>query len=156
MTPALEPNICQTMAKDLSVFLASSYALFLKTQNFHWNVKDPRFNELHALFEAEYRELLEQTDEIAERIRMLGQPSPGTFDAFKSLSFIDSPPEHLSGDEMIRHLGLDHQEISKWLTEAIKRAQECGDEGTADLYIQQMRAHDKQAWMLFSHLHERG
>lgn len=156
MTPVLDPSICQIMAKDLAVLLASTYSLFLKSQNFHWNVIDPRFSELHALFEAQYRILLEQVDEAAERIRMLGHPAPATFDAFKGLSFIDPPPEKLSGDEMIRHLALDHQELSKWLKGAIKRAQECGDEGTADLYIQQLRDHDKQAWMLFSHLHERG
>lgn len=156
MTPVLEPSVCQTMTSELITLLASTYSLFLKSQNFHWNVVDPRFSELHALFEREYRELLEQTDEIAERIRMLGHHAPATFDAFRDKTFIEDSPRGLSGDEMIRHLAVDHQALSKWLKGAIAKAQKCGDEGTADLYIQHQRAHDKQAWMLFSHLHERG
>ena len=156
MTAILEPSTCYKLGQDLAVALASTYMLYLKTQNFHWNIEDPRFSQLHHLFQEQYEELAEQTDEIAERMRMLGQKSPGTMKFFLENSFIQEAAENLSGDEMIWQLAQDHQALSKWLLETIKKAQDLGDEGTADLYIQQLRAHDKQAWMLFSHHQKKG
>lgn len=155
MTAILEPTTCYALGQDLAIALASTYMLYLKTQNFHWNVEDPRFSELHKLFENQYQELSGETDEIAERMRMLGQKAPGTMRFFLENSFIQEASENLSGDEMIRQLAEDHQAISKWLRETIKKTQDLGDEGTADLYIQNLRAHEKQAWMLFSHHQKR-
>lgn len=156
MTATIESSSLQKIGHDLAQVLSSTYMLFLKTQNFHWNLVDPRFMQLHLMFEKQYEELLEQVDEIAERMRMLGLKAPGTMNFFIENSFIEEGRENLSGDEMILQLAEDHQALAKWEREAIKRTQEAGDEGTADLYIQHLRAHDKQAWMLFSHHHKRG
>lgn len=153
LTHILEPKVCHKIAEDLSVLLADTYVLFLKTQNFHWNLKDPRFHSLHVFFEEQYKELLDQADEAAERIRMLGEPTPGTMKHFLEITQLDEAGHGLSGNDMIKHLAIDHQSISKWLSGKIKEAQDLGDEGTADLYIKHLRDHDKAAWMLQSHLH---
>lgn len=152
MITMLEPETCQKICNDLSQLLADSYILYLKTQNFHWNIQDSRFHSLHEFFEEEYRELANQVDEIAERIRMLGQKSPGTMKHFLEITTLEEAGHNLKGDDMLKELANDHQQLSKWLSSKIKETQEKGDEGTADLFIQHLRAHDKQAWMLMSHL----
>ena len=152
MTLTLEPKVCHKVAEELGTLLADTLILYVKTLNFHWNVEDPRFTELHKLFEGQYQELQEMGDEIAERIRMLRQPAPGTMREFLSLTNLSEAQTKLSGDEMIKHLALDRHAISKWLRSKIAATQDLGDEGTADLYIQHLRTHDKQAWMLESHL----
>ena len=152
MTHTLEPQICHKVSEDLSQLLADTYVLFLKTQNYHWNITDPRFHSLHVFFEEEYKELLDMIDEAAERIRMLGQKTPGTMKHFLEITQLEEAGHNQSGNDMIKHLALDHRTISKWLLGKIKETQEMGDEGTADLYIKHLRDHDKAAWMLSSHL----
>ena len=152
MTTTLEPKACHIISQDLNLLLADTFVLYVKTLNYHWNVEDPRFNELHELFDKQYRELQEQADEIAERTRMLGSKSQGTMKEFLEAANLSEGQSNITGDEMIKDLALDHQAISKWLRSKIAPTQELGDEGTADLYIQQLRQHDKQAWMLLSHL----
>lgn len=148
----LEPQTCHQVSADLTQLLADTYVLYLKTQNFHWNVVDPRFHSLHLFFESLYKELAEQVDEIAERIRQLGQKTPATMKHFLEITRLDEAGHTISGNEMLKHLALDHQSISKWLSGKIKETQDLGDEGTADLYIKLLRDHDKNAWMLLSHL----
>lgn len=152
MTVTLEPKACHKIAEDLNQLLSDTFVLYVKTLNYHWNVEDPRFSELHALFERQYQELQAQADEIAERTRMLGEKSQGTMREFLDTTTLAEGQFTLNGDEMLKDLALDHQAIAKWLREKIPSTQELGDEGTADLYIQQLRQHDKQAWMLLSHL----
>lgn len=156
MTMTMENKSRQKIAEELSLHLANTYTLYLKTQNYHWNVIDPRFAQIHKLFEGQYEELADQCDEIAERIRMLGQRAPGSFKFFLDNTELDEASNDVDGNEMIRQLAKDHETLSTWLRNKIASTQELGDEGTADMYIQHLRAHDKQAWMLLSHHQGRG
>lgn len=140
------------VVKGLSQVLAESYILSLKTQNFHWNVKGPMFQPLHSVFEGQYEELAEAIDEIAERIRALGFPAPGSFSEFHSLSSIEESTGKPEALEMVAELLNGHETLSATAYKAAAVAQEHGDEGTADLMIQGIQSHDKAAWMLRSFL----
>ncbi len=135
----------------LSVLLADTYLLYLKTQNFHWNVEDSRFHSLHEMFEKQYSSLAEAIDEIAERIRMLGEKSPGTMRQFLELTTISEADSDLSGDQMIQTLMADHETLTHHLRPMIKEASDLNDEGSADMFISRLRFHEKTAWMLRSH-----
>lgn len=148
----LEETICQQLAQNLGLILADTYVLYAKTQNFHWNVTDPRFYFLHQLFEKQYQELAEAIDEIAERIRILGERSPGTLKQFIEMSSLKETDGDISADEMLEALLKDHETLCLYIRERIELATKLGDEGTADLLIQRLRAHEKSAWMLRSHL----
>lgn len=147
----LEEENAQKMAYDLSIFLADTYLVYLKTQNFHWNVKDPRFHSLHEFFEEQYKSLAEATDEIAERIRTLNAPAPGSFKEFLELTRLEEAKGTLSADEMLKQLINNHQSIVDWLKPMIEQTAKLGDQGTSDLYIERLRAHQKTVWMLKSH-----
>ncbi|MCB1112121.1 MAG: DNA starvation/stationary phase protection protein [Chlamydiales bacterium] len=138
----------------LAKCLATSYVLYTKTQNFHWNVVGARFHSLHEMFQEQYEELSEALDEIAERIRMIGSKSPGTMKEFLNISAIKEAEGTLSEDQMLQELFQDHESLIEHLNEWIKEAVELGDEGTADLFIQRIRAHQKMAWMIRSHFSE--
>lgn len=152
MMTTLEPKTSQKISEELTQLLADTYVLYLKTQNFHWNVIDPRFHSLHEFFDEMYHKLADDIDEIAERIRMVGHKTPATMKHFLEITSLNEASHNLSGDEMLKHLVLDNQAIAKWLRSKIKETQDLGDEGTADLYIQHLRTHEKFAWMLISHL----
>lgn len=132
--------------------LASTYMLYLKTQNFHWNVESPHFYSYHKMFEEQYEELAEAVDLLAERIRNFGKKAPASMQEFLKLSSLHESSSDLSSKEMIRILYEDHETLSDILLNRIQEVQEFGDEGTADIYIERIRAHDKAAWMLKSHL----
>jgi len=151
-TTKIQENGHQKIVAGLSQVLAESYVLSLKTQNFHWNVRGPMFQPLHSVFEGQYEELTEAIDEIAERIRALGFPAPGSFSEFQSLSSIEEVSGKPKALEMIKELLDGHETISQTAYKAAAIAQEHGDEGTADLMIQRIREHDKTAWMLRSFL----
>jgi starvation-inducible DNA-binding protein len=137
-----------TIAEGLERLLADSYTLYLQTHNFHWNVTGPQFRELHLMFEEQYTELATAVDEIAERIRTLGEVAPGTYKAFARLSSIpevDGVPE---ASEMVKILNRGHEQVVKTCREALGPAQEAGDESSAALISDRMRIHEKTAWML--------
>lgn len=136
--------------ENLEKVLADSYALALKTQNYHWNVVGGNFKSLHELFEMQYNELAAAIDEIAERTRALGAKVEGTFENFVKLKKSKSGDKNLDAKGMLRDLSADHEALAKELKTAIKVAQEEGDEGTADLFIGREKAHEKAAWMLES------
>lgn len=138
--------------KILSQMLADTYILYTKTQNFHWNVIDPRFYQLHKFFESQYEELAEALDIIAERIRMLGGRSPGTLSQFIEMSSLEENMDEISGDQMIRQLAEDHTTLSDFLRSWIEEATKMGDQGSADMMINRLRSHEKNSWMLQSHL----
>ncbi len=139
----------------LEKFLGDTYVLYVKTQNFHWNVVDPRFYSLHKMFEKQYEDLAEAADLIAERIRALGNKAPGTMKEFLELSTLsEAKPNGYSADAMIKQLINDHKTISQNLQNSINEGKDWDDDGTIDLLIQRMRVHDKTAWMLESHLHK--
>ncbi len=138
----------KAVAGSLGRLLADSYTLYLQTHNFHWNVTGPQFRELHLMFEEHYTELALAVDEIAERIRTLGEPAPGTYKAFAQLSSIaevDGIPE---ASEMVAILTRGHEQVVKTCREALVPAQEAGDESSVALISDRMRIHEKTAWML--------
>ncbi len=137
-----------TIALGLKRLLADSYTLYLQTHNFHWNVTGPQFRELHLMFEEHYTELATAVDEIAERIRTLGEVAPGTYKAFSALSSIpeiDGVPE---ASEMVRILNRGHEQVVKTCREALGPTQDAADESSAALISDRMRIHEKTAWML--------
>ena len=136
----------------LSRLLADSYGLYLKTHNFHWNVTGPMFTTLHTLFETEYTELALAVDEIAERIRALGAIAPGSFAAYSALATIKEAEGVPKATDMIRQLVDDQAKVIAAAKEVVKAAAAAGDDATADLGIRRIQIHEKNSWMLASHL----
>ncbi len=151
MAAGLDKKACQKIGASLSQALANTYLLLVKSQNFHWNVVDPRFHSLHEFFQEQYEELFEAVDEIAERIRMLGLKSPGSLREFLDIGNLDEADTNLTGDEMLSDLLADHEAVIEGIREMIVESQEFGDEGTSDMLIARLRFHEKTAWMLRSH-----
>ena len=138
------------IVEGLSKVLADTYSLYLKTHNFHWNVEGPMFNELHLMFMEQYTELWTALDAIAERIRSLGYPAPGTYKQFAKLTSIaetDGVPE---AREMVRLLVSGHEAVTRTARAAFPAAEKGGDESTVDLLTQRLQVHEKTAWMLRS------
>lgn len=138
----------QKLADELSRLLADSYTLYLKTHNFHWNVTGPMFQTLHVMFEEHYTELAVAVDDIAERIRTLGVPAPGTYKAFAQLSAIEEIEGVPSAEEMVATLNKAHEQVVKTSRKALALAQEAADESSVALVSDRMRVHEKTAWML--------
>jgi len=136
----------------LSRLLADSYTLYLKTHNFHWNVTGPMFTTLHTLFETQYTELALAVDEIAERIRAVGAPAPGSYSAFAKLTQIQESDSVPAATAMVEQLAADQDAVAHAAAAVLAAAQKAGDEVSADLAIQRMQVHEKNAWMLRSHL----
>ncbi|MCC5861066.1 MAG: DNA starvation/stationary phase protection protein [Gammaproteobacteria bacterium] len=134
----------------LSRLLADSYTLYLKTHNFHWNVTGPMFQTLHTLFETQYTELATAVDEIAERIRALGEPAPGSYQQFAALSSISEETGVPAAEDMIRQLVQGQEAVARTARSVFPAADAAGDEPTADLLTQRMQIHEKNAWMLRS------
>jgi starvation-inducible DNA-binding protein len=141
-----------TRVEALSRLLADSYTLYLKTHNFHWNVKGPMFTTLHTLFETQYTELALAVDEIAERIRAIGAPAPGSYAAFSKLTAIKESETAPPALEMVQQLAADQETVARSARAALEVAQASDDEVSADLAIARMQIHEKNAWMLRSHL----
>jgi starvation-inducible DNA-binding protein len=140
----------QEIAGGLSRVLADSYTLYLKTHNFHWNVTGPMFQTLHLMFEAQYNELALAVDLVAERIRALGFPAPGTYQQFSELSAIKEEPGVPKAQDMIRLLVEAHETVARTSREVFKAAGSASDQPTCDLLTQRMQVHEKTAWMLRS------
>ncbi|GAB1537661.1 Dps family protein [Scytonema sp. NUACC21] len=142
------------IAEGLSHLLADTYTLYLKTHNFHWNVTGPMFQTLHLLFETQYTELATAVDLIAERIRALGYPAPGTYSEFAKLSSISETSGVPKATEMIRLLVEGQEAVVRTARSIFPVVEEVNDEPTADLLTQRMLVHEKNAWMLRSLLEE--
>lgn len=142
------------IAEGLSRLLADTYSLYLKTHNFHWNVTGPMFQTLHLMFETHYNELALAVDLVAERIRALGFPAPGTYSDFAKLSSIEETPGVPKAEEMIRLLVQGHEAVAKTARSIFPSADKVNDEPTADLLTQRLQVHEKTAWMLRSLLEE--
>lgn len=140
----------KAIANGLNHLLADSYTLYLMTHNFHWNVKGPMFNTLHLMFEGQYNELALAVDLIAERIRALGYPAPGTYSEFIALSSIKEVKGQPKAEEMIKHLVLGQEAIVRTARSLFPVVEKASDEPTADLLTQRMQLHEKNAWMLRS------
>lgn len=140
----------QELARGLSRVLADSYTLYLKTHNFHWNVTGPMFQTLHLMFETQYNELALAVDLVAERIRALGFPAPGTYKQFGELSAIREDAGVPKAEDMIRLLVDGHETVARTAREVFKSAEAANDQPTCDLLTQRMQVHEKSAWMLRS------
>jgi starvation-inducible DNA-binding protein len=140
----------QKIADGLSRLLADTYGLYLKTHSFHWNVEGPMFNTLHLMFMDQYTELWTALDAIAERIRSLGYPAPGTYRDFARLSKIEDTEGVPEAMEMVGLLVRGHETVARTARDVFKAADKGGDESTADLLTQRLQIHEKTAWMLRS------
>ncbi|MBW7901897.1 MAG: DNA starvation/stationary phase protection protein [Rhodocyclaceae bacterium] len=142
------------IAEGLSRVLADSYTLYLKTHNFHWNVTGPQFNSLHAMFMGQYTEIWNALDQIAERIRSLGYPAPGSYKQFAALSSIPEEEGVPKAKDMIRLLVAGQEAVTRTARDVFKVVERANDQPTADLLTQRMEVHEKNAWMLRSLLEE--
>ena len=140
----------KAIAHGLSVLLADTYTLYLKTHNYHWNVTGPMFQTLHTLFETQYNELALAVDEIAERIRALGEFAPGSYKEYAKLTSIKEADGIPSAEEMIKDLVKGQEAIAKTARSIVPVADDASDEVTLDLLTQRMTVHEKNAWMLRS------
>jgi starvation-inducible DNA-binding protein len=138
------------IAQGLSRLLADSYTLYLKTHNFHWNVTGPMFNTLHLMFETQYTELALAVDLIAERIRALGYPAPGSYAEFAKLSSIKDAQGVPKAEDMIRELVAGQEAVVRTARAVFPAVEKASDEPSADLLTQRMQVHEKNAWMLRS------
>lgn len=138
------------MTEGLAKLLADTYTLYVKTQNFHWNVTGPLFHSLHKMFEEEYVELAAAVDEIAERIRALGANAPGSFSDFLKLTSIKEETGIPIASDMVKKLLADHESIIQHIQSLMPVAQKMNDEATLDLLITRTETHQKTAWMLRS------
>ena len=136
------------IADGLARLLADTYTLYLKTHNFHWNVTGPMFNTLHLMFEQQYNELALAVDLIAERIRALGHPAPGSYSAYGRLSTVKEADGVPGADEMIRTLAEDQEAVARTARAVFPIAEKANDQPTADLLTQRLQVHEKTAWML--------
>ncbi|HTS55079.1 MAG TPA: Dps family protein [Burkholderiales bacterium] len=158
-TPSINIGISDAnraaIAGGLSKLLADTYTLYLTTHNFHWNVTGPMFNTLHAMFMEQYTELWNAVDPIAERIRSLGHPAPGSYAQFGELASIkDAPSTAPKAMDMVRILVEGHEAVAKTARRIFPIADEAGDQPTADLLTQRLDVHEKTAWMLRSLLED--
>jgi starvation-inducible DNA-binding protein len=142
------------IAEGLSRLLADTYSLYLKTHNFHWNVKGPMFQTLHLMFEAQYNELALAVDLVAERIRALGFPAPGTYSEYAKLSSIPETAGVPKAEDMIKLLVEGQESVVRTARSIFPLLDAVHDEPTADLLTQRMQVHEKTAWMLRSLLEQ--
>ncbi len=138
------------IAAGLSRLLADSFNLYLMTHNFHWNVTGPMFNTLHLMFEEQYNELWMAVDMVAERIRTLGYPAPGTYSEFAKLASIKEVVGVPAATDMITLLVEGHEAVCRTARALLAPADAAADESTADLVTQRLQIHEKTAWMLRS------
>ena len=144
----------EKIVRGLSALLADSYTLYLMTHNFHWNVTGPQFNSLHLMFMGQYTEQWNALDIIAERIRALGHPAPGTYKEFVKLASIKEVEGVPKTDDMIRHLVAAQEATARTARKLFPVVEAANDQPTADLLTQRLEIHEKTAWMLRSLLEE--
>lgn len=142
----------QEVGDALAYLLADTYAIYLKTQNFHWNLSEAEFYSLHILFEKQYQELAEAIDEIAERIRALGFYVDGSFTGFLKLTSIKDSEQIIPIQEMLLYLLQGHEVIIRHLRQLSTLGEKQNDPATVDLCGRRLNVHEKFAWMLRSQM----
>ncbi|MDD2701144.1 MAG: DNA starvation/stationary phase protection protein [Sideroxydans sp.] len=142
------------VADGLGRMLADTYTLYLKTHNFHWNVTGPMFQTLHLMFMTQYTEAWNAVDLVAERIRALGYPAPGSYKEFAALTSIKDSSGTIPAKEMIKQLVDGQETVVRTAREVLPVAEKAGDQPTVDLLSARMEVHEKNAWMLRSLLEE--
>lgn len=136
------------IAGELTQLLADTYALYLKSQNYHWNVEGPMFRSLHLMFEEHYIELRDAVDAVAERIRSLGHPAPASFGEFARLTTVPDGDARTEAMGMVRSLAEGHETCARTARNVVEAAEGAGDVATADLATVRVEVHEKTAWML--------
>ena len=144
----------RAIAEGLSRVLADSYGLYLKTHNFHWNVTGPMFQTLHTMFMEQYTEQWNALDPIAERIRALGHPAPGSYRQFARLSSIPEEEGVPKAEDMVRQLVEAQETAARTARDVFPLIERAGDQPSADLLTQRLQVHEKNAWMLRSLLEQ--
>jgi starvation-inducible DNA-binding protein len=156
MTATIDTGLTKTeradVAQELTKVLADSFAVYLKTHGYHWNVRGPEFFSFHNLLEQQYRDIWDALDDIAERIRALGVLAPQSYSAFGNLTSIKDGDPEKDATAMLKELMQDHETLIATARTAFETASEAGDEASADLMTQRLAAHEKFAWMLRSTL----
>ncbi len=151
----IEEQDRKTISEGLGRLLADTYTLYLTTHNFHWNVTGPMFHSLHAMFMAQYTELWNAVDPIAERIRSLGFPAPGSYAQFSDLSSLpDAPATPPKALEMVAILAKGHEAAARTARSLYPAVEAASDDPTADLLTQRIGIHEQTAWMLRALLEE--
>jgi starvation-inducible DNA-binding protein len=157
-TPAIDIGLSSgeraKIVRGLSALLADSYTLYLMTHNFHWNVTGPHFNSLHLMFMTQYTEQWAALDLIAERIRALGHPAPGTYKEFVKLASIREVEGTPKATDMVRHLVAAQEATARTARKLFPVVDAANDQPTADLLTQRLEVHEKSAWMLRSLLED--
>jgi starvation-inducible DNA-binding protein len=148
MKPAEKKHVVDSLER----LLADSYTLYLKTHSYHWNVVGPMFTTLHTLFETQYTELALAVDVIAERIRALGEPAPGSYSQFAERAAVKEDTGVPKATDMIRNLVADHATVVDAARRLVHAAQAAGDDASVDLGVRRIDVHEKSGWMLRSHL----
>ena len=144
----------EKIVRGLSALLADSFTLYLMTHNFHWNVTGPQFNSLHLMFMGQYTEQWNALDIIAERIRALGHPAPGTFAEFAKLTSVKEVSGVPKATDMVRHLVDAQETTARTARKLFPVVEAANDQPTADLLTQRLEIHEKTAWMLRSLLED--
>jgi len=146
----IQPAQRKAIAEGLSRVLADTYTLYLKTHNFHWNVTGPMFQTLHLMFEQQYNELALAVDLVAERIRALGHPAPGSYARFSKLSSMTEETGVPRAEDMIRQLVDGQEALVRTARSVFVTAERASDQVTMDLLTQRMQVQEMVAWMLRS------
>jgi len=146
----ISPADRESASAALSNLLADTYSLYLQTHNFHWNVEGPMFNTLHLMFETQYNELWLAVDTIAERIRSLGFPAPGTYSQLARLTSIEEVDGVPDAMDMVSYLVKGHEAVTRTARIAFQITDRAGDESSSDMLTQRLQIHEKTAWMLRS------
>ncbi len=144
----IEDSAREEISGTLERLLADTYTLYLKSQNYHWNVTGPMFRSLHLMFEEHYIELRDAVDEIAERIRALGFLAPGSFTDYGRMTEIAEGTGSEDAMEMVRGLAEGHEAAARTARAVVAVAEAAGDVATADLATVRIDTHEKTAWML--------
>lgn len=144
----IERNDREALAHHLSKALADTYMLSVKTQSFHWNVAGPLFYSLHKMTEDQYEDLFQAADEIAERIRAVGFPAPGSFGQFMDLSSLKEEQGVPGAEDMIRQLAEDNEKVARVMRLAVDEAEKVDDVKTADMLTERLGQHEENVWML--------
>ncbi|MEM1139583.1 MAG: Dps family protein [Pseudomonadota bacterium] len=138
----------QRSATAIKKLLADTYSLYLKTHGYHWNVEGPHFQQLHDLFMQQYTEMWTAVDELAERIRALGEYAPSSYAEMASLSSITEETGQPDWKAMVMNLAKGHEEVAKTARDVVRIAEEIGDDATTDVITPRITLHEKTAWML--------
>ena len=149
----LEDESVEKIIRILNSTLADEYLLLTKTKNYHWNVVDPRFNDLHKFFDEQYGQISEIVDEVAERVRSIEGKTIATMTEFLQITRLkENPSEYPNANTMLENLLNDHETIVRQLRKDLETCEQLGDAGTTDFLTGIMEEHEKMAWMLRSFL----